>query len=373
MVWSRWDCIPREGRPCMAFRGTSVSAGLSSRAACYQLRHVLLALGLGLVNPLQHWQQGVLMVLGVPHAEPHEELELAVEDFRDHMTEYEKRLGDLRRYRNVGHGECLYDLVDTQDIWPTLQKIAEAGFPIIGQYVNIGAHDGFTDDPLYNYSYNSQALGIAIERDPEQCERHKANLPDVNVVCSEVTPQNVLPLVRQGLQGQDIDVLKIDIDSYDCPVLERIAPKVRATMIMVETNPSIPPPYQWAMLYDPDLWNFFESFRNPVEVPVRGCSLAYEIQVLRRYGYDLLAFDGHDAIFTHESVRRAFHPHQLPVDEFDCYAHSLIVANGIPINLTRQWFFKESDVHKTLPEIWRFFVDWMAANSPILFPFALRV
>ena len=329
----------------------------------------------GFVYPMHYWNHTdeTMRALNISDTESWEEVEWAVEDFKSNFHEYMANLSELRRFRNVGKGRCVEDLVDTQDIWPTLQKIVEAGFPLVGQYVNIGAHDGFTDDPLYNYSYFSNATGVAIERDPEKCQRHKVNLPNVNVLCSEVTPQNVLPLVRSGLQGKDIDVLKVDIDSFDCPVLERIVPKVRAKMIVVEANPSIPPPYQWAMLYDPDLWTFFNSFHSPEEVPIRGCSLAYEIQLLRRYDYDMIFFGGHDAIFTHESVRSAFLPHDLPMDEFECYAMAFIAANGIPINLTRRWLFKQSDVHKTLPEIWRFFVDWMNANAPMLFPFALRV
>lgn len=54
------------------------------------------------------------------------------------------------------------------------------------------------------------------------------------------------------------------------------------------------------------------------EVPIRGCSLAYEVHLrhpqprhlwnplelrLRSYGYDLVAFGGHDAVFVHESAR----------------------------------------------------------------------
>ncbi|CAK9030951.1 unnamed protein product [Durusdinium trenchii] len=339
------------------------------------LSHVSLATFKGFVNPMHHWNatEGVVLVLNVSDGESPDDVKDAVEDFRANFEKYQATMSELRRTRNVGRGPCIEDLANTQDVWPTLQQIAEAGFPLVGQYVNIGAHDGRTDDPLYNYSHFTQASGVAIERDPEKCKHHKANLPNVHVMCSEVTPQNVLPLVRQGLNGKDVDVLKIDIDSYDCPVLERILPKVRATMVVVEANPSIPPPYQWAMLYDPNLWNFFNSFHSPEEVPIRGCSLAYEVQLLNRYNYDLVFFNGHDAIFTHEEVRSAFYPHTVPVDEFHCYSEAFIAANGIPINVTRRWFFNMSDVHQGLPEIWRFFVTWMMDNAPVLYPFALRV
>lgn len=230
------------------------------------------------------------------------------------------------------------------------------------------------DDPLYEYALSTNATGVAVERDPDFCAKHREALPLVEMVCREVTPQNIVSLAQPVLQeGLELDVLKLDIDSYDCPVLEMLLPEVKAKIILVEANPSIPPPYQWAMLHDPDLWSFFNSFKHPEEVPIRGCSLAYEVQLLRRYGYDLVAFGGHDAVFAHESVRTAFHPYDLPMDEFDCYNEAFIAANGIPIESTRRWFFQLNDTQVGLPEIWKFFVGWMEENSPRLFPFALRV
>lgn len=332
----------------------------------------------GFVNPLRHYNASdgsLRFVLQLHDSESTEDLALAVQDFLDHFDEYKANLAQLRKHRNVGHGRCIPTLVDTQNVWPTAQRIQAAGYSLSGRYVNVGAHDGHSDDPLYDYARMSNATGVAVERDPHRCERHRAALPNVHVACSEVTPQNIVSLIRPVLDtGEELDVLKVDIDSYDCPVLEMILPEVKAKIVLVEANPSIPPPYQWAMLHSPELWTFFNSFHSPEEVPIRGCSLAYEVQLLRRYGYDLVAFGGHDAVFTHESVRSAFLPYDVPMDEFDCYNEAFIAANGIPISRTRRWFFQLSDTQVGLPEIWNFFVDWMKANSPDqLFSFALRV
>jgi len=331
----------------------------------------------GFINPLRHYNEstGTLrFVLQLEDGESAENLSIAIEDFLGHFEEYKDNLAQLRRSRNVGHGRCAPTLVDTQNIWPTLERISDAGFQLTRRYINVGAHDGHSDDPLYKYASLSKASGIAVERDPERCSRHREALPLVDVVCSEVTPQNVISLVKPVLsEGLELDVLKVDIDSYDCPVLEMLLPEITAKVVLVEANPSIPPPYQWAMLHHPKLWDFFNSFSNPEEVPIRGCSLAYEVQLLRRYGYDLVAFGGHDAVFTHESVRSAFAPYEIPMDEFDCYNEAFIAANGIPIDRTRHWFFQQKDVQVGLPDIWDFFVDLMKANSPRLFPFALRV
>merc|ERR1712159_985275 len=103
------------------------------------------------------------------------------------------------------------------------------------------------------------------------------------------------------------------------------------------------------MLYHPELWPFFYGYAPPEEVPIRGCSLAYEVDLLRRFGYDFLAFGGHDALFVHQDFRHAWSPLEPPMDEFDCYNEAFIAANGIPISHTRRWFFEINSTHKALP------------------------
>lgn len=327
----------------------------------------------GFVNPLKHVNpDGSVFWLNITGSEPVEELSDAIEDFWNRKEEYRENLALLSQSR-VGRERCDPFLVDTQNIWPTLQRLQSAGFELRGRYANVGSSDGQADDPLFEYVRTTKATGIAVERDPARCARHREGLPQVEVACSAVTPQNVLELVSRGVSpGEELDILKVDIDSYDCPVLEMLLTELRAKVIFIEANPSIPPPYQWAMLHDPGLWDFFNSFVSPEEVPIRGCSLSYEVELLRRHGYDFVMFGGHDAIFTHQSVRAAWLPLVPPIDEFECFNEAFIAANGIPVERTRRWFFQLNDTQVGLPEIWDFFAKWMQANSPKMFPFALR-
>lgn len=330
----------------------------------------------GYVNPLKHYNPstGGFFLLNLGDSESEAEVTQALRDFSQHQEQYAENVGQLSA-RRVGRQPCHPTLVDTQNIWPTVELLQLAGFPPLRRYINIGAHDGQTDDPLFEYARQINATGIAVERDPDRCERHQQALPAVKMVCSEVTPQNVLGLVSDLVETPPVwlDVLKVDIDSYDCPVLEALLGRLNARIILMEVNPSIPPPYQWAMLHHPELWTFFNNFPQPEEVPIRGCSLSYAIDLLRRFGYDFVAFGGHDAVFTHRSVRSAWLPLQPPMDEFDCYNEAFIAANGIPIQRTRRWFFEVADPQVALPEIWTFFSGWMRANSPMAFPFALRL
>lgn len=328
----------------------------------------------GFINPLKHYNpetNGILW-LNLSDSEPAQELLWALQDFDRNLVQYFENVKVLARQR-VGRERCQPTLVDTQNLWPTAERLQRAGFALAGRYVNVGAADGRKDDPVYEYAIRTNATGIAVERDPDRCELHRQALPSVHVECSEVTPQNVQNLVAGATEPGDVlDILKVDIDSYDCPVLEVLLRTLTAKIILVEANPSIPPPYQWAMLHHSELWDFFNGFSSPEEVPIRGCSLAYEVDLLRRFGYDFIAFGGHDAVFTHHSVRSAWHPLEPPMDEFDCYLEAFIAANGIPISLTRRWFFEINDTQQTLPEIWDFFADWMREHAPRLFPFALR-
>eukprot|EP00927_Polykrikos_kofoidii_P073632 TRINITY_DN69654_c0_g1_i1.p1 TRINITY_DN69654_c0_g1~~TRINITY_DN69654_c0_g1_i1.p1 ORF type:complete len:371 (+),score=46.94 TRINITY_DN69654_c0_g1_i1:68-1114(+) len=324
----------------------------------------------GYINPLRHYdpQRDGVFAFNLPDAETIAELQVAIREFLERKGDRRDVLAQLSQHR-VGEERCDTTL-DTQNMWPHMERLQSAGYELSRRYVNIGANDGKVDDPLFEYAWRTNASGIAVERDEANCERHRSNLPNVDVVCSEVTPQNAVDLIA-GFS--DLDILKVDIDSYDCPVLEMLLAAVTAKIVLVESNPSIPPPYKWAMLYHPGLWPFFWSFPQPEEVPIRGCSLAFEVELLARFGFDFLAFGGHDAVFVHRSYRDAWLPLKPPMDEFDCYNEAFIAANGIDISLTRQWFFDQNDTHAGLQEIWDFFIRWMQSNAKTLFPFALRV
>lgn len=72
--------------------------------------------------------------------------------------------------------------------------------------------------------------GLAVEGVPEICSKLKGvlNGSDVVVECAFVTPSSVVGMFEKANVPLDLDFLKIDIDSIDCPVLEAILQKVRA-------------------------------------------------------------------------------------------------------------------------------------------------
>jgi len=330
----------------------------------------------GFVSPLKHLDPstGNIRAFSLHDSEPVEDLQAAIVEFLEKKDDHLQTVAKLSR-RRVGTERC-NTRIGVQNLWPHAVKLEEAGIQLHRRYINIGANDGVNDDPLYEYAKRLNASGVAIERDETLCSKHRENLPEVQVVCDEVTPYNVVSLLSSTrIEVPDrhiVDILKVDIDSYDCSVLQELLEVVDARMVLVEVNPSVPPPYRWAMLYHPELWTFFFKQPSLQEVPIRGCSLAFQVDLLRRFGFHLLAFGGHDALFVHTSAAAAFAPLQPPVDEFDCYNEAFIAANGIPIEKTRRWFFTQSNVSAGLIELWDFFTDWMRTHgAPEMFPFAL--
>ncbi|CAD7941910.1 unnamed protein product [Amoebophrya sp. A120] len=123
-------------------------------------------------------------------------------------------------------------------------------------FINMGANDGWHEDPFPSLFFDRQQeirLALAVEANPRDCQRHKRNWPRIPVLCSSVTPENVgqrvlsAILAAEGYYGPRkndttlsqekvaarrtlrksrglpvVDIVKIDIDSFDCDVLQAL-------------------------------------------------------------------------------------------------------------------------------------------------------
>ena len=127
--------------------------------------------------------------------------------------------------------------------------------------------------------------------------------------------------------------MKIDIDSYDCVLLERFLSEVDATIIVVEYNAHFPPPIRFARLPSekPDFMGYFRSDSF-------GCSIAYAVDLLASHGFGLLRISDSDLLF----MRTAFFERlgQQIVNPVDCYREVMLRSHGlIPVEYVREWFF----------------------------------
>ncbi|CAE7528315.1 unnamed protein product [Symbiodinium natans] len=85
-----------------------------------------------------------------------------------------------------------------------------------------------------------------------------------------------------------VDIIKIDIDSYDCAVLLSMLLRVEAVAIVLESQPLVPPPFKFARAFRSDV-----SSTDRVLIVVPGTLFPWT-----RY------------------------PLRFPVDEFDCFLRS---------------------------------------------------
>src|SRR4051812_3174108 len=96
---------------------------------------------------------------------------------------------------------------------------------------------------------NERWAGLYVQGDEGAHQALKHNLPRSNLVKLREHPthdSSDRQLRSAGLKPEALDVLKIQIDSYDCPLLEDIVtagwqPKV----VIIRINPAFPPPLQF--------------------------------------------------------------------------------------------------------------------------------
>jgi len=221
-----------------------------------------------------------------------------------------------------------------------LDHIADT-FPADHYALNIGAHGGWegkelakpgkpaNEDPANILFARHNWTGLAIEPESELFEKLQENLPMTSVVKAKeyLTPFNVV----QILQGYDVplkfDFLKIDIDSTDCIILNRILQVYRPKYIHMELNFEIPPPVKFSVLYTPDLGNGWFWKKNKMK-GFYGCSVSYANDVMSKAGYVLLQTHGLDADFVAKEYAYLFG--DIPTDPEilwinGCYAHMKIL------------------------------------------------
>lgn len=290
--------------------------------------------------------------------------------FREHEAEFQAVFEARRKRHRHGYHSC-HKQFDTHKLFVLsssalmlhLRRLLSWRNVPETRFVNLGANDGIGDDPLGPMLQEMPLVSaVAVERDPALCTLHKANLPHVHLWCGAVTPPTALEALEDWVPWNDpdvqergvlrVDVLKIDIDSYDCALLEaylagvfseRLGEKLRLqpSIILSEVNDGIPPPVQQALLFDPALLNVsFESPECSGNIPVSGCSLSYQVKQMARFGYSLLMYASGNAVFAHESVvpKLAEAGIDGPVDEFECYWHTIVSAQCVSGRQLRRWF-----------------------------------
>jgi hypothetical protein len=126
--------------------------------------------------------------------------------------------------------------------------------------INLGAQDGGNYDPVFELlSYEARVKkiwysGIFVEASQEyklQLQRvvkYFNKTGNMNVYIEYALPSTIVSLLERADCPLAPDVLKIDIDSVDLPVIQAILlnSTIHPKVIMAEINPDLPPPIIWA-------------------------------------------------------------------------------------------------------------------------------
>lgn len=155
-----------------------------------------------------------------------------------------------------------------------------------------------------------------------------------------VTPQNVGSTIREGLASlglaaNSVDVVSVDIDSYDRDVVQAILDYgTRPLVFIVEYNAKFPPPIRFAVT-DREPWKGTDYF---------GCSLQSWWDLLIPAGYKLIACNitGVNAFFVRTDQSHLFE--DTPKDISQLY-----------MQCDYNWFLKAG--HPTSPKTIRSFIE----------------
>jgi tetratricopeptide (TPR) repeat protein len=166
-------------------------------------------------------------------------------------------------------------------------RAINAAFPgDSGRYVvNLGCRDGKMKDPCYEL-YQEGYPGLAVDAVEELPKLHK-NLPQPEVrklLGTWITPGTIAEVLERGECPPQPALIKIDIDSYDGPVLEAALAVIDPDVIQVEVNAEFPPPLKFTVQYD-------ARYSHSWQAGFAGCSVSYLTSICRPRGYELLQID----------------------------------------------------------------------------------
>jgi hypothetical protein len=196
-----------------------------------------------------------------------------------------------------------------QYILSIINRLEQGNVTLSNIAINIGANDGITND-IISLLYTKKSYGgLCIEYDQQAFDRLKKNIPDrVDKICIKVTPYNIFNLIKQY---NNIDIISIDIDSFDYEILNSIIlhqPKI----IAIELNENIPPGITYYVKYGE---NYDYSIHGSYQL--FGCSLDAVTRLGKRHNYTLLKMEWNNAILVADQYLALFD--NIPVSNYDAY------------------------------------------------------
>ncbi|CAF1575743.1 unnamed protein product [Rotaria magnacalcarata] len=234
-------------------------------------------------------------------------------------------------YINRDHGFCGSCPRDkmVSNAWQLTDLVANIS-PTRPFLVNIGAASagGGQYDPTYplltatNLSFS--ALLIDSNTSPSLFSAYP-NRSNIKIIHDFVWSESIVKNIFERYNvSTHFTILKLDIDSYECSVLESILrASYRPELIHTEFNPIFPPPIIFMPIYNattkndwkPPLWSNINPFY--------GCSLSALSKVLKSFNYVLLEVDFWDVIYIQHEIA-LLSQIQVPANDHIAYQHGFL-------------------------------------------------
>lgn len=192
------------------------------------------------------------------------------------------------------------------DYWmldaPALMAIIAEKSTMSKWVVNIGADPSSTgengervpivgDDVSALWFMGYRGVNFDIPENEASMKSYYGKWPQAVVDTRGLPPIHIADALRQHYVPNDIDFLKIDVDSFDCEFLDEILkagylPKA----ISIESAPYWPPPLKFITRFSSD-----HPYADARPSPMMGCSLSMVLSLLEPYNYTLIQFVMEDA------------------------------------------------------------------------------
>lgn len=239
--------------------------------------------------------------------------------------------------------------------------------------VNFGCRDFGPGDPIFSLLDQTALKGLFVDADGYEAQRARQRLlgHKVHTLHVFLTPQSTRSLLSEHVGAGPVDILKVDVDSFDISILDAALSVLQARVVMAEYNLAIPPPFRYAQQYADDVAGTSNS--GPAAALRRGmfgASISYLVEFFALRGYLLLKMNHADTVWIHRSLAAQFSDDnaflQFPVDEWACYLQARLPPNNdlswwLPPeyrrDYTREWLL-ERDEHVALRRLWGNLSNW---------------
>jgi hypothetical protein len=202
-------------------------------------------------------------------------------------------------------------------------------------FVDIGAGDGIDLNNTYLLAAGG-AKGIALEFNPSKFAMMSVTyreLPSVSLGRCSVSPENICPML-EGLGAPNvIDVLNLDIDSFDYFVLESLLKKYRFKILCLEINPIFPLDIDFTVTYPNNEWGGGYSFQS--------MSLSMLYKLLSAHNYSIVHIDNASVFAAPDSLILVDFPQIVLADLQTVLDTS--VTNDSKIEILKKYRKKDTD------------------------------